>query len=297
MTLPKTTKSLLVSEVYSVDLDMAQLLLSYAVTPEPGKKGTNRAFSRTMVNEYARRMLAGQWRTTHQGIGFKGYFSDDTAELADGEQRLRAVIRAAEEQPDISIKMMVTQGLTEADMLTMDIGRRRTTGDFLVMHGEVDTLNLAAILRLCYLYEKPDVDLMVYYHWRRTPVTPEDQQAYLEANPDLRRAVREGRNLAEVMRSTAAGAGWFQAIKSGRDIFDVAEFVTRLKHGDSMSKGNPILTLRESLLRSEKTRRSLDTREQFGLFIKAYKKWERYKKTGRISEVMMLRGNEEFPRF
>lgn len=74
-----------------IDLKKAKLYLEKNVDFESGVEGTNRPISATVVNNYAKAMLSGAWLHTHQGIGF-----DTNDNLKDGQQRLRALVQAAE---------------------------------------------------------------------------------------------------------------------------------------------------------------------------------------------------------
>lgn len=282
---------MLQTQTMKVDRALAEILLSYEKEPERGVKGTNRRHSPELVSLYARHMLKGKWHLTHQGIGFIGFFDNKTAVLADGGHRLRAVIEADETQPGIAVPFMVTEGLTVDDMQAMDIGKRRTPGDFLVMDGEVDTNLLGAVLKLSMMVEDPDVDLTTYDGRRRTFFTPEELKAYLEENPEVRASLPEGKRLSNLMSATIGATAWFLLIKSGRTDDKVIEFMDSLRHGNDLPKHNPILTFRDLLLNAKRDRRAYNNVEVLALFFKAYKFWE----AGKESRVLMWRSDEEFP--
>lgn len=279
--------------VMEVDKAMAELLLSYEKQPEVGVAGTNRRAAPDTVKEYARRMVKGIWRLTHQGLAFKGFLDDDTAELADGGQRLRAVIEADKIRPGISVMFMVTEGMTSEAVLAMDVGRLRTKAAFLTMGGHTNTRLLAAMARLAWLYEQPDPELITREGHRNVQFSPEEMDNYIKDNPALKDAVLEGVRLGKILRPTAAGAGWFLAIKSGRDFEAVNEFTDKLFSGYSLPEGSPIHVLRELMRNSERIRRIYSLPEHLAFFIKAYLKWE-----GEIyTKQLMWRTDEVFPRF
>lgn len=279
------------TQVMNIDRGMAELLLSYEKEPERGVSGTNRRHSPEVVALYARHMLKGKWHLTHQGIGFVGFFADKSAILADGGHRLRAVILASETEPGITVPFMVTEGLTEEDMQALDIGKKRTPGDFLTMDGEVDTNLLAAVIKLSMMVEDPAVDLTTYDGRRRTLYMPEEIKAYLEQNPEIRAALPEGKRLHTLMSATAAASAWFLLIKSGRKDTKLIEFMDGLRYGNDLPKFNPILTLRDLLNNAQVRRRGYNNVEQLALLFKAYKLWE----AGKESKVLFWRGDEEFP--
>lgn len=84
---------------------------------------SNRPISRAFVEELSRSLLAGTFQTTHQGIAF-----DEQGRLRDGQHRLTAILETG-----ISIELLVTTGLTEAELLAIDDGRRRTIHQVLTM--------------------------------------------------------------------------------------------------------------------------------------------------------------------
>jgi len=72
----------------------------------------NRPVRQQKVDYYAAQMVAGLWRTTHQGIAF-----DDLGRLVDGQHRLWAIV-----QSGASVKLMIARGLTAPDVLALDNG-------------------------------------------------------------------------------------------------------------------------------------------------------------------------------
>lgn len=274
-----------------VDAETARLYLSLEKTPEAGVVGTNRRHSKRVVQEYCDAMLDGEWRLTHQGIGIMGFLSKGNAELIDGGQRMRAVVKASQVDPDIVVPFMVTQGLTEEDRLAMDIGRKRNPGTFLEMSGEVDVNVLGAICKLTWLYLN---DLMESHqaHYR-TPLSPKRMREHLETYPQLRQAVTEGRRLKHIVAPTAAGSFWFLAQHTGQDTFTVAEFTDALIFGNNLDKGDPRLTFRELMRNSVRIRRVRETHENLALMIKAFVKFRDKEE----SLKLMWREDEAFPTF
>ncbi len=70
-------------------------------------------------------MLAGTWFLTHQGVAFR-----DNGELADGQNRLQAIINSGKPQ-----NILVTFGVTQEAMLVIDTHRVRTDADALKIDG------------------------------------------------------------------------------------------------------------------------------------------------------------------
>ena len=98
------------------------------VTPELAadwlkKNDHNRPLSRAAVEVHKRNLVAGNFRTTHQGIGL-----DSRGRLRDGQHRLQAIVETG-----IAASMLVTEGLTDSDLQAIDDGRKRTAHDILSM--------------------------------------------------------------------------------------------------------------------------------------------------------------------
>lgn len=274
-----------------VDRTMADLYLSYERRPEAGVKGTNRRHSERVVREYMEAMLAGEWRLTHQGLAFKDHFRDNNAVLADGGHRLRAVVRADAVQPGIVIPFMVTEGLTEEDVLALDIGRKRNPGTFLEMDGEVDVNVLGAIAKLTWLYMNGLLDN--YAPHQRSPLSPKRLKEHVQENPDLRQAVVEGRRLKHIVAPSAAGSFWFLARESGQDPYKLVTFMDGLASGADLAVGDARLTFRNLMINSVRERRSRETYENLALLIKAYTKFANKEECLKL----MWRIDEDFPRF
>lgn len=280
-----TAPSGVITRIWRIDLKTAQRLLALFKAPEKGVKATNRKWSPTVVNNYAFEMLAGRWRFSHEGFAFIGFLSNDTAEGKDGEQRLRALIQACTvgatkggasyaPDPDFAFDVMLTEGLDEESWRVMNIGKRRTPGDFLVMEGEINSNLLASIIQLCYSYETEPFGVpYLKDRWTGQPMSPMQRQEYLDDNPSLREAMYEGARVGKKMNAAAAGAGYFLAIKAGVKPERVRDFMDLLQSGAGMDEGNPALHLREMILNTRTTKRNYSREEQLAFFVKAFNKW------------------------
>ena len=94
------------------------------ITPEIAENyfksnGLNRPIADTTVDSYARDILTGRWNLNGESIKFSR-----AGRLLDGQHRLLAIIKA--QRP---VEMMVTYGLKESVMPTLDSGKARSIGD------------------------------------------------------------------------------------------------------------------------------------------------------------------------
>ena len=279
-----------ITRIWRVNRETAERFLSMERQPKKGEVATNRKWSPGVVNEYAFEMLSkdkngkSRWGFSHEGFAFIGKIDDGTAELKDGGQRCRALIQACTigatngeitlmPDPDFSFQVMVTEGLDEDSWRIMNIGRRRTVGDFLQMDGETHGFLLASVIQLCHAYEKTSADApYVREHWVKGKMSPSARSEYLDANPGIRDAVAEGARAHRFMTVSAASAGYYLATKAGVKPELLHEFMDSLVEGTGRdwTKGNPILRLREMLANARGKRRTLPREDQLALFIKAF---------------------------
>lgn len=117
---------------------------SVLITPDVAKswldKNTNnRRLARTTVEAYASDMAAGRWRLTGDPIRF-----DVNGTLIDGQHRLAACVKS--NKPFASA---VIYGLPTEAREVLDIGKKRTVRDVLMMEGtlQCDLNSLAAAAR------------------------------------------------------------------------------------------------------------------------------------------------------
>ena len=127
-----------------------------AITPEMASRwlvssnSRNRPFIPNRIAAYAHIMIAGKWMLTHQGIAF-----DEFDELVDGQNRLSAVVLAG-----VTVRMLVTRGISRESMGSIDNGKPRTTADSLGLMGEDCSQQSVAVMKAL---------LASYRHERGTP--------------------------------------------------------------------------------------------------------------------------------
>ncbi len=113
------------------------------ITPEMAEKylqfnTSNRNLRKTLVSQYARDMLNGNWRLTHQGLAF-----NKAGTLLDGQHRLAAIVESG-----VAVRMVVARGVDTQHQLVMDDHAKRSAGDALTLvRGERVTASDVAIVR------------------------------------------------------------------------------------------------------------------------------------------------------
>jgi hypothetical protein len=227
---------------------------------------TNRPLSRPVVRSFAEAMHRGEWLVTHQGIAF-----DVNGVLVDGQHRLAAVIEA--DQP---VEMTVFTDVPEGAFDVLDTGKRRTAADVLAIEGEKNSILLAAMVRIVWLYEnRPDLN----WSGGAAGVTNHQIVQTLEQHPRVRDFVSLGEQIAAAtgMIKSAAGAASYlveRAVKRA----DLTGWYEGIIEGTGLGKGDARLRLRRVMFSMTRRHagqpmRRRDTREHVALYIKAFNAW------------------------
>lgn len=280
------------TETHDIDVNKAKEFLAANLPYERGVDGTNRPVSIRRVNNYALEMLKGNWRLTHQGIGF-----NVGGNLSDGQHRLLALVQAAEEgavegetvytpKPKIKVKFQVTWGLDKDIFKFLDMGLARSGPQILAIAGYANQTHLAACARLLYAFDNHE-----YRYWKSVKVSNQQVLDTVQrSNIDQYLAVCA--HLVPIgFIASAATVGYYvceRAFPEG----DHETFIEGLKTGENLAKDSPILVLRNYMIRSKGTpgnRR--DAYTHLAYYIKSWNDFVMNRRRTAIS----WRANESFP--
>jgi hypothetical protein len=225
--------------VETIDARRAHALLDTAA--RAGQK--QRHLSEKRVEKFARAMVEGQWQLTHQGIGI-----DKDGVLIDGQHRLAAVIRSNTEQ-----QFLVAY---EADAQTFDVidtGQARTAADILSIAGYANVNQISAAARILLSYDLvkgtkgniasagrqfTNADILNFVEGPRGDI--------------LVHAVNEATNIAGQAGRFGArswlSAGVVLLLESGVHKDIAKEFLTKLRTGEMLAAGSPILAMRRWIM-------------------------------------------------
>jgi hypothetical protein len=89
----------------------------------------NRAWDAQWSHGFGQIMTAGGWRLTSQGMGIYG----EDGNLGDGQHRLAAIAATG-----VTLDVMMTLGVSKADVATIDSGKKRTPPDAAELRGVVN---------------------------------------------------------------------------------------------------------------------------------------------------------------
>jgi hypothetical protein len=267
-------------EVTTVTPDMAANWLA--------RGGKNRKLNERRVDALVAAIHRGEWRLTGEAIKL-----DLNGQVRDGQHRLQAVVKSG-----VPIKTVVIRGVDEPAFDVMDVGRPRTAGDVLSMHGYAYHNAVAGAVRLLLFMERAG---------RFSPtreaerfITSTTTLDYLNAHDDVNNGIR----LADRVRKAGLQGGistWgaLFTLFLRIDAEQAYQFAHHLATGEDMSAGHPALQLRNRLrFRKAGEHQKADaSREQMAAM--TIKAWNAFRK-GQVIQMLYWRDDgpkaEAFPR-
>lgn len=241
----------------------------------------NRSLRERQAALYAIDMQNGDWRWTGETIKFAADGS-----LLDGQHRLRAVVIA-----DVTLPFLIVRGLDAEAQEDVDRGLPRKFYDVLKLRGEINSAELAALVRRVTAWENG-----YRRGLSRGAFTVAQMIRTLEAHPELRDFTRDGKRIAfgsDLTASIVAFAWW---ITARLDEEDAAFFFERFADGQSLVKGDPIYELRKAIrLMKENFRGSHSETYRLAVVFKA---WNAYRDGETVGQLRWRAGGakpEAFP--
>lgn len=219
----------------TVDARRAHQLLDTAA--RAGQK--QRHLSDKRVLKFARAMENGQWHLTHQAIGV-----DKDGILIDGQHRMAAVVKS-----DTAQEFLIAYDADPKTFDVIDTGSARTPADTLSIAGYTSVNQLSAAARILLAYEstkgtKQRVSAV------GQQFTNADILEYVEGphGDILVHAVSEASAISSVFGRFGArswlSAGVVLLLESGVHKDIAKEFLTKLRTGEMLAAGSPILSMR-----------------------------------------------------
>ena len=235
------------AEIVFLSPSRARALLS--VNPD------NRVINERAVETYARDIVAGRFPFNGQPV-----ILADTGELNDGQHRCEAVIRTGR-----GYETLFVAGVPRATRTTIDMGKARSTGDFLHMHGIPYANHISNAASMLYAYEE---GLLIgetrgvtktnsaLFDFGNKP-TKQEILTFARANlDDFQRAIK----VIDIKKASAIstfsrfiGALTILARRS-KDWESATDYILAILHGDNLKKGSPEYIVREKLIAERSNR-------------------------------------------
>lgn len=222
---------------------------------------------------YARQMESGHWHLNGAAVCFNG------ARLLDGWHRLNAIIKSGTSQ-----RLLTVRGISAEAVPSIDTGLQRSAGDVLFGAGVANANRVAAAARTCWLYQ-------TYRDVRPSKGWPsnEDVITFVQNNPELASSAAWAKPLS-AFGSPATIAAWHFLCGQQRPVERDA-FFADLADGVALKPGQPVLVLRETLMRNRANRMKFPS-----FMISAYiiKAWN-FELEGRTISLLKFSQDEKFP--
>ncbi|MEO9611775.1 MAG: hypothetical protein ABJG86_00575 [Nitratireductor sp.] len=253
------------------------------ITPERAsalleRNDGNRRIAAAVVDKYARDINADNWQLNGQTIKI-----GHTGRLLDGQHRCAAAVRSGR-----SFRTIIVEGLDEEVFDTFDLGASRSVADILIDRREQNTSVLAATLRQVWLLRNGLIQLRT-----ATPSVAELLNV-LETEPEIRESVRNSHKIRTLMAPALGCALHYLFSRSNAG--KAQKFVDRLGDGADLHKGDPILMLREKLIRDRGSKkRSMADAERAAVIIKAWNAFVAGSKLHTLRWINSGPRREEFP--
>ncbi len=238
----------------------------------------NRNLRSGRVTQLANAMKRGEWELNGQTLKVA---EDGT--LIDGQHRLRAVVESGE-----TIETLVMRNLPRAAQDTVDTGRKRRLADILKIEGYKDTHALAAAVNILYRYRN---GLRIDYSQSGAP-SPVQAMALIAAEPQIIESVKVARLVAKKVPGPVGVFGAMHCVFFQVDPEPTEDFFEGLREGNSLEKGDPLLNLRNQLMRPRKDRGYIQSPATVtGLMCKAFN----LRRAGISKTNLMFRMDEKVP--
>jgi hypothetical protein len=238
----------------------------------------NRNLRTSRVTQLAEAMERGEWELNGETIKVA---EDGT--LLDGQHRLQAVVESG-----VGIDTLVIRDLPMRVQDTVDTGRRRRLADILMIEGYPDSHALGAAVSI--LHRLRNGTRIYYAH----SGAPSAQQALdlIKREPQIQQSVRIARRVTKQVGGPIGVFSALHCVFHGVDPEPAEDFFARLADGADLSRGDPLLHLRNQLARPRKDRSYAQSPSNIAaLTIKAFN----LRRVGRSVNLLAFRANEQFP--
>lgn len=264
------------------------------ITPEIAQKylesnPNNRPVHFPTVKTYAKAMLDGEWRPTHQTIAF-----DNEGHLQDGQHRLLAVIESQTTQ-----QFWVFRDMPVTNFTVIDVGRDRKTSDVLALADMKEPNLKASISKFVLAYESGSKANAI------AASTGSSGKNFISNDKVLQFAKAHRRKLDRVAELSKA---WFEKFPKALEMRFIGglywfiseindelgqEFFDSLTTGAGLKENSPILKFRNILINNLTSKKRLPRSEKFALAVKA---WNLYISGREVNKLSFnRRSGEKFP--
>ena len=252
-----------------IGAEEASDLLLYNVEPAVGKDATNRKHSDVRVDDYAAEMLKDVWYMSAEPIILTCPDEKGHIELINGQNRLKAIKKAAQVRPEIRVPLTICLGAPRKMMWVLDRGNPRKPADWMRMAGHANAKDLSAASRMLYSIKELQPFRSISL-WRNIKLAPELEAEFLGKHLQLKQGLEIARGTRSLIRPHVSAVLWY-LMQEQYGPWKAQQFMTSLATGEEIS-GAP-LKVRELVSRRKWEKYPWDGFELLGLLITAVNAW------------------------
>lgn len=247
----------------------------------------NRRLKPVRVAKHVQTLDAGLWLLTNDAIAL-----DRNGVVSNGQHRLGACVESGR-----TIEVFLYSGGDPKIRGVIDTGAKRSLADALMMSGQRSyTHGIAAAASLHYRYTNRQLSLQAKGHSLRDRPSHDIMLQYIEQHPEIVESAPEGMSTYLLMRAFhASSATTFIAITRKIDEAASTEFIEKLKSGEGLTQGDPVLALRRAYERAYVNASTIygQRRSEWSLAV-ALKTWNHVRRGNIVSQVS-VRTTEVYP--
>jgi hypothetical protein len=253
-----------------------------------GSQTRNRSVNRPAVLGYRRDMLDGRWTFTGEPIQF-----DIEGRLINGQHRLTA-LSLLDGQID-TITFLVVRGLPPEAQLSMDQGRRRSSGQQLQLTGFKNATAMSSGIRLYMLW---NTERLFTRKWDdAVNISTASILAFAQANPEL---IEHANSKYGVIRDAGLrhSSGMAFVLKLGLDNAETVNlFFDELHALVNQPEGSALLALNRRLTRARLEGLKLSDVDQLAFLVRTWNHWINGTRAGKLQRPKGGEWNDEnFPK-
>jgi len=244
----------------------------------------NRKVSESNVAAIKASLLRGEWQVNGEAIKIA-----EDGKILDGQHRLLACVETG-----IAFRTLIVYNVPAEAQPTMDTGKARTLADVLALAGYPNASALAATTLAVLRAETYSLKAAIQAG-SKYPITRNQGLERVNAEPVLQEVAMYGKKFARLGLAGRIASLMFYTL-SKIDAEDAQHFFEKLRTGDSLERGNPILTLRNQLLMVKENKRGATNQTYLtALVIKAWNKFRRGEQCLQLKFVVGGANPDKFP--
>lgn len=244
----------------------------------------NRKVGGTNYGKIKASFIRGEWKLNGEAIKIA---TDGT--ILDGQHRLMACAETG-----VSFQTLIVTGLERETQDTMDTGKARTLSDVLTLHGYKNGTAVAAAVVGIIKSEKHSLKTAFTSGGINSSiVTIKESLDRLEMEPTIQESASEAKRFAKIGLQGRTGSV-LHYVLTNINADDAEHFFTKLRTGEGLVAGSPILALRSQLIANKSSMSNLPQTFIAALVIKA---WNKYREGAYVTQLKFRVGGANPERF